>query len=435
MSKAGPSLASPSTSYPPQPLPLPGPDPARNVITLNPSEPGTRGLPYSFRISRKKKNVKSKESILNQNPQALQQFLLTHAHDRPTVLIRCMGSHEIPYSGTALGGPSTEPVTDFDFTVDISSVLLPVDAYGAPVWVVANEEPAKRGRHWRQIDLDPSSQSALHNPADIEASQLLRRRATPLERKQALDDAQRRKELGLPPWACVSTQTPEKTGVHLLFRTDRVRFENASFCAIEDFSDSNLPSPTKSLAGWAEEYCASRSPLKEFRFQRTVYGWNLEEVQREILSLVERCHRGDKKKTTVKIIIKGRKIVVRPNSSLWWLYENEYLKKLFYITFIYFIFMWPINKLLLGRCWKVAGSSFAFVRYEHLEDSQPGETVAQYIARVPQPPQAEDLKVTPRGISIVVGQRFRDWYSTNSQIISSAACRREKGGDRNPIVL
>ncbi|KAG8916229.1 hypothetical protein FRC01_003289 [Tulasnella sp. 417] len=431
MSKAGPSLASPSTSYPPQPPP--GPDYPRNVITPNPSEPGTRGLPYSFWITRKKKNVKSKESILNQNPQALQQFLLTHAYDRPTVLIKCTGSHEISSPSGTFGVSDTETVKDFDFTVDISNVLLPVDAYGAPVWVVANEEPAKRGKHWRQIDHDANSQNPLRNPADIEASQLLRRRATPLERKQGLDDAQRRRELGLPPWACVSTQTPDQTGVHLLFPVDRVRFENASFCTIEDFSDSNLPSPAKSLGEWTEEFCASRSPLKEFRFQRTVYGWNLEEAERKILSLIENCHQGDRKKTTVKIVIKGRKIVVRPNSSLWWLYENDYLKKLFYITFIYLIIMWPIKKLLLGRCWKVAGSSFAFVRYEHLEDSQPGETVAQYIARVPQSPPAKDLKATPRGVSIVVGQPFKNWYSANSHIISSAASGRKKDGD--PIVL
>ncbi|KAG8897025.1 hypothetical protein FRC01_011507 [Tulasnella sp. 417] len=432
MPKTGPSIASPST-YPPGPAP--GPDSGSNVIALNPSEPSTRGSPYNFWITKEEQDVKSKESILSQNPHALQQFLLAHAHNRPTVLIRCKGSHTVHNGPFVVNGPETRTVIDFDFTVDISSALLPVDAYGAPVWVVANEEPANRGRHWRQIDHDPSSRDPLYTPADIEASQLLRRRATPLERKQGLDDAQRRKELGLPPWACVTTQTPDQTGVHLVFPTDRVRFENASFCAIEDFSDSNLPSPTKSLTEWTEEYCASRSPLKEFYFQRTVYGWNLEEVEHKIWSLLEKCHQGDNKKTTVKIIIKGRKIVVRPNSLLWWLYENVYLKKLFYITFIYLIIMWPIQKLLLGRCWKVAGSSFAFVRYEHLDDSQPGETVAQYIARVPRPPQTEDLKATPRGISIVVGQRFRDWYSANSHIISSAASRWERDGDRNPIVV
>lgn len=380
-------------------------------------------------------SVKSGENMLNQNPEALQQFLLMHAYDRPTVLIKCKGTHEQWCSSGGFGGPATETVTDFDFTVDISSALLPVDTYAAPVWVVADEEPAKRGRYWRQIDHNPSSQNPLHVPADIEASQLLRRRATPLERKQALDDAQRRKELALPPWARVSTLTTDQTGARLLFPTDRLRFENTSFCTIEDFSDDNLPSPTKSLAEWTEEYCATRCPLKEFRFERTVYGWDLEEVERKILSLLADRHAGDRKKTSVKVIIKGRKIVVRPNTSLWWLYENDYLKALFYITFIYLIIMWPIKKFLLGRCWKVAGSSFAFIRYEHLEDSLPEETVAQYIARVPQPPQAKDLKATSRGISKVVGHRFTDWYLSNSHFISSAASRREKGGERNPIVL
>ncbi|KAG9048597.1 hypothetical protein FS837_012452 [Tulasnella sp. UAMH 9824] len=432
MSSPGSLLADPTTLYPP---PRPGSDPAPNAIAPNPSELATRELPYSFEITKKKKNVKSKDSILNQDPQALQQFLLGHAYDRPTVLIKCTGSHEEDCTTGGFGGPSTDVVTDFDFTVDISKALLPVDAYGAPVWVVADEEPAKRGRYWRQIDQHPGSQNPLHTPADIEASQLLRRRGTHLERKQALDDAVRRRELALPPWACVSTQTPDQTGVRLLFPTDRLRFEGTSFSTIEDFSDSNLTPPTKPLIQWTEEYCTNWSPLKEFRFERTVYGWNLEEVKRKVSSLLADCHGGRNKKETVEIIIKGRKIVVRPNTLFWWLYENDYLKTLFYITFVYLIILWPIKKIMLGRCWKVAGSSFAFIRYEHLEDSQPGETVAEYVARVPQPVQAKDLKPTSRGISKVVGQRFSDWYSANSHFISSAASRREKGGERNPIVL
>ncbi|KAG8924558.1 hypothetical protein FRC00_005006 [Tulasnella sp. 408] len=432
MSSPGSSLADPPTLHP---LPRPGSDSAPNVIAPNPSELGTRELSYGFSITKKKKNVKTKESILNQDSQALQQFLLAHAYERPTVLIKCTGTHKVYGVPAGFGESTTDVVTDFDFTVDISSALLPADAYGAPVWVVADEEPAKRGRYWRQIDHDPSSHNPLHIPADIEASQLLRRRAVPLERKQALDDAARRKELGLPPWACVSTQTSDQTGVRLLFPTDRLRFDGTSFSTIEDFSDSNLLPPNKPLIEWAEEYCTNWSPLKEFRFERTVYGWNLEEVERKVSSLLVDCHRGENKKETVKIIIKGRKIVVRPNKSLWWLYENDLLKTLFYITFVYLIVLWPIKKILWGRCWKVAGSSFAFIRYEHLEDSQPGETVTEYVARIPQPPQAKDLKATSRGISKVVGQRFSDWFLANSHFISSAASRGERDGERNPIVL
>ncbi|KIO32370.1 hypothetical protein M407DRAFT_18681 [Tulasnella calospora MUT 4182] len=411
------SLADPSDSPP-----AAASAPATNVVAPNPPAVATNGSPYSSWITNMRLNVKSHDKRLSQDPHALQQFLLTHATGRPTVLIECVGTHEVD-KRDGRGETTTTVVTDFHFTVDVSSALLPADTYGAPVWVVAHEEPAKRGRYWRQIDYNP-------NPASLEAgtSPLLRRRtATPLEKKQGLDDAHRRRSLGLPPWTCLSAQSP--TGARLLFPGDRLRFKDTS---AQGYLDSNLGPPSKTLAEWTEEYCASWSPLKEFRFIRTVYGWDLDQVQQMVKGTLATCHSGDRKKETVNIIIKGRKVIVRPNNPLWWLYGLGLLRAFFYITLIYPLIMWPIKRYLLGRCWKVAGSSFAFVRYEHLEDSKPGETVAQYIARVPQAPPESDLKVTSRGISKIAGQRFVDWFSANKQTIVNAV---SKTSGRNPIVI
>ncbi|KAG8955966.1 hypothetical protein FRC04_006414 [Tulasnella sp. 424] len=438
------SLVDNPTSYPPQtaasgsaanPI-APNPPGPSNPVAPNPPGPSPNASPCSFWITRTRKNVKSNDKRLNHDPRALQHFLLTHASGRPTVLIECKGTHEVG-SDNPDGTQTTITETDFHFTVDISSALLPANTYGAPVWVVADEEPVKRGKYWRQIDYDPNPPPQAQTPANLEAghSRLRRRAATPLERKQALDDAQRRKALGLPPWASISAQTPDPTGVRLLFPGDRLRFDKASVCAIEGFSDSNLVAPTKTLDEWAEEYCASWSPLKEFRFMRTVYGWDLAEVQRQVASSLAPCHGGDDKKETVTVIIKGNEVVVRPKNLLWWIYGLGFFRILFYITLVYPFILWPIKKFLLARCWKVAGSSFAFVRYEHLEDSKPGETVAQYIARVPQAPQAKDLKATSRGISKIVGQSFADWYSVNAQHFTTAARGWNKGGQRNPIVV
>ncbi|KAG8955970.1 hypothetical protein FRC04_006418 [Tulasnella sp. 424] len=423
------------TSHPPQQV---ASGSAANAITPHPSALSTDGSPVGFWITGTRKNVKTNDSRLNDDPQALQHFLLTHASGRPTVLIECKGTHEVEDYNVGFGGSSTNIVTDFHFTVDISSALLPANTYGAPVWVIADEEPAKRGKYWRQIDYDPNPPAQAQTPANLEAGHLWlqRRQATPLERKQGLDDAQRRRALGLPPWACISAQTPDPTGVRLLFPGDRLRFENASACAIEDFSDSDLVAPTKTLDEWTEEYCASWSPLKEFRFIRTVYGWDLDEVQRQVKRTLASCHSGDRKKETARVIIKGNKVVVRPKNPLWWIFGSGFFRFWLYITLVYPIILWPIKKYVLGRCWKVAGSSFAFVRYEHLEDSRHGETVAQYIARVPQAPPAKDLKATSRGISKIVGQRFADWYLVNSQHFSSAANRRSEADRyRNNLIV
>ncbi|KAG8944938.1 hypothetical protein FRC00_010343, partial [Tulasnella sp. 408] len=137
---------------------------------------------------------------------ALEQFLLTHASGRPTVLIECLGTHEKQEPDGPCGDTKTVVVTDFHFAVDVSNALLPADTYGAPVWLVADEEPAKRGRYWHQIDLDPNPP---RTPANLEAGSLplQRRAACHLEIKDGIDDAQRRKALGLPPWACVSGRT------------------------------------------------------------------------------------------------------------------------------------------------------------------------------------------------------------------------------------
>ncbi|KAG8955963.1 hypothetical protein FRC04_006411 [Tulasnella sp. 424] len=271
-------------------------------------------------------------------------------------------------------------------------------------------------------------------PPSIKPRALSIRKAAPLERKQGLEDAQCRKDLGLPPWASISAQTPDLTGARLLLPSDRLRFENASVCAVEDFSDCDLVAATKTLDDWAEEYCASWSPLKEFRFIRTVYGWDPDEVQRQVASSLAPFHYENNTKETAIIIVKGNKVVVRPRNLLWWVYGLGFFRFWFYITIVYPVILWPIKKLLLGRCWTAAGSSFAFVRYEHLEDSKPGETVAQYIARVPQAPQAKDLKATSRGISKTVGQRFTDWYSVNGRHFYAAATQKSKAGQKNPTV-
>ncbi|KAG8955965.1 hypothetical protein FRC04_006413 [Tulasnella sp. 424] len=429
---SSPSPADNPTSYP---LQLVASGPTANPVAPNPSGPSTDASPYSFWITSTRKNVKSTDKTLNHKPQALKQFLLSHASGRPTVLIECKGTHEVECDDGE-GGTRMETVIDFHFTVDISNALLPASTFGAPVWVVADEEPAKRGKYWRQIDYDPNPPSQTQTPVNLEAgnSRLLRRQATPLERKQGLEDAQRRKDLGLPPWASISAQTPDLTGARLLLPSDRLRFENASVCAVEDFSDCDLVAPTKTLDDWAEEYCASWSPLKEFRFIRTVYGWNPDEVQRQVASSLAPFHSGDNTKETATIIVKGNKVVVRPRNLLWWVYGLGFFRFWFYVTLVYPVILWPIKKILLGRCWKVAGSSFAFVRYEHLEDSKSGESVAQYIARVPQAPQAKDLKATSRGISKVIGQRFADWYSVNAQHFTAAASGNNKAGQKNPIV-
>ncbi|KAG8924881.1 hypothetical protein FRC01_010944 [Tulasnella sp. 417] len=330
-----------SSSYPPPP-PAAGP-PTYAVTPPNPPASTTTASPYNSWITGTRNDVKSTDKRLNQDPQALQQFLLTHATNKPTVLIECKGTHE--EEGTdSDGAKTTTVVVDFHFAVDVTSALLNPDMYGAPVWVVADEEPAKRGKYWRQIDYDPIPS---RTPANLEArsSSLRRRTATPLEKKQALEDTQRRRAMGLPPWACITAQTPDLTGARLVSAADRIRFENSATSTIEDFSDSDLEPPSITLADWTEEYCASWSPLKEFRFLRTVYGWDFRDLQRKVAVSLASAHTGQGKKETATVVIKGTKVIAQSGSPLWWFYIEGYLRWFLYLTLIYPIILWPIKSI------------------------------------------------------------------------------------------
>ncbi|KIO25692.1 hypothetical protein M407DRAFT_24959 [Tulasnella calospora MUT 4182] len=215
---------------------------------------------------------------------ALQQFLLTHDSGRQTVLIECVGTHEEEGSDSD-GNKTTSIVTDFHLPVDVLSALLPAATYGAPIWVVADEEPAKRA--------DIGAKSTM-----IQTHHLKHLPTSKQDLRHSCEEKQ------LPSRESKDSKT---VSVHLLFPGDRLHFENTSVCAIQDFSDSDLTPPTKTLADWAEEYCASWSPLKEFRFIRTVYGWDLNEIQRQVASSMGSCHSGDGKKETATVIINGTK--------------------------------------------------------------------------------------------------------------------------------
>ncbi|KAG8987870.1 hypothetical protein FRB90_003096 [Tulasnella sp. 427] len=425
-----------SSSVDPLPSNIPQPPAAGpNSVIVDPVKAQVTGQqatdpPYEFWITNTKLNVKSNDRRLNEDPKALQQFLLTHATNRPTVLVACRGTHE-EWRPTRDGG-DTRVVTDFSFVVDISNALLPAETYGAPVWVVGDEEPANRGRSWRQVESKPPT------PAPLEAgsSSGRRRKATALERKQNLDDFQLRETGGAPPWASRSTPDANSKGFRLLLPEDRARFEHATVYYVSNFTDLNLQVPTITLADWTEEYCASRSPLKEFRFQRTVYGWDLNDMERRIKSTLRYCHTGAARKEEVKVYIKGAEVIVRPKTVLWTLLGSGYITALLSLVLIYPLILWPI-KQMTSRCWKVAGSSFGFRRWQHLEDSRPGESPAQYVARAPQSGlEAKDLRVSPRGgLSRVVGQTFNQWYEANQLMFSTAASGRVINSVNNPIVV
>ena len=91
---------------------------------------------------------------------------------------------------------------------------------------------------------------------------------------------------------------------------------------------------------------------------------------------------------------------------------NQWIRVLLWITLIYTLIIAPLQFLFLTAKWEVCGTSFAFQRWRHLEDSRPGDIVDAYKAR--RKPQASEIdqnegdsptqfKVTSKGISQLIG--------------------------------
>lgn len=350
----------------------------------------------------------------------------------PRVIVHCRGTHE-EESTDSDGRTTTTDVPDFDFDVDITSALIqtPQDVC---LWTVPDGEPAYRGKLWRQVDdvLSPQS-DRLGNPRS--PPQIRRRIATSVERIQANIDTKRREDFALPPWASLPSQISEGTAGRLLNPADRIHLQNACHCAVDDYSDNLLLPASKTIANFAEEFCASWRPLREFRFQRTVYGWDFDDIEGRVRGILGRYLSGPNPKSSATVRLDVVEVVVRPKNILWTLLSNRILMFFLWITFIYPILVWPIRKFILGGTWKVAGSSFAFVKYVHMEDSYPGETTAAYAARDTCSHALADLKVTTRGVSALQGQRFSEWIRSRGPQIGLVAGERRRTGQRNPLVL
>ena len=128
---------------------------------------------------------------------------------------------------------------DFDFYID----LTPQIVHGPVHWSLPDAEPAYRGEMYMQVD---SNDLVTH---DLElALPSGRRKSTNEEQKAARERKKLRKEHGLPPWIASG---PESW-----------------------FQQSDTPQcpvvlqSSKTLRGWADEYCASNKLLKEFTYTK-----------------------------------------------------------------------------------------------------------------------------------------------------------------------
>lgn len=406
-------------------------------------------------------NIVSHDKHLNEDGEALYRFILEHASTRPSLLVKCKGSHtewrtrQVTRYEDGKNITSTEtysePVVDFDFTLDVSSAILS-DPQGAPIWIAGDKEAVHRGRRRREVDSPPKISLDRHDPppADLEVGyasptppkRTWRRRATDAEKKASASWRERRENYGYAPWVLIRGQirgmeatvdAPSDELRDSLIHSAHAPAEHGG----QWYDDSFVGHPTKTLRDWADEYCASKRALKEFNFEKVVYGWNMGALRQAIEATI-RNNYAYQEKVEVTFVTEGNRISIRADNWFSRMLSKKWLVVILWITLIYPLFIWPFWKFSSrggGPC-EVAGSAFALCRWVHLPDSVPGETVEEYNARCgnvasssrgPMPKKLI-LKETPRGISQLIGKREGEWFQEWEETIGSLVRQRYSDG-------
>jgi hypothetical protein len=163
--------------------------------------------------------------------EALYRFLLSQAEIPPAFLVHCRGTHTRSVSSSSGSGSSTETVTDFSFY--IGQRVLPQ----ATQWTVGDDEPVYRGRMVRETRLPGSATEA-------ESAVIKRFKAW----------SQERTARGLPPWVGPRDAASREPG----YRAGAVLAPR----------ETDVLKSSWTLRQWADDYCKSRTRLKEFIYEK-----------------------------------------------------------------------------------------------------------------------------------------------------------------------
>lgn len=273
----------------------------------------------------------SHDPHLNEDGEALYRFLLSQASIPPTLVLHCKGSHDETHTRFVTHHDNgnnrrteteqyTEKVVDFDFKIDVGQHII-----GDPThWSVADSAPGYRGRMFHEVGVGDD-----------------RHKATRAERKAAKSWDDERSRKGFPPWISSNyTWRQEQPSVM--------------------HSDSVLQS-SWTLRRWADDYCSSSKYLKEFDYEKVVYGWNFDAIVAATRSLIKSTYySGD---IYVGFETSRSLISVRSENRLSRMLSNGWIKFFLIITFIY-PFLWLFKRFHSrgGGTWKVCGGAYALKR-------------------------------------------------------------------------
>ncbi|KAH7883557.1 hypothetical protein F5I97DRAFT_1944265 [Phlebopus sp. FC_14] len=336
-------------------------------------------------------DVVSHDPHLNEDSEALYRFLLSQASAPPRLVLHCRGSHSevhtrlVPEHRAGRIETTTETyterITDFDFKIDVSQHIMDTPTH----WSFGDSVPAYRGRMFHEVDVGEEKRKAKR--AEITAA-------------KAWDKERRGK--GYPPWI----------GNHYAWREDQPHIMHGS----------SVLKSSWTLRQWADDYCTSKKYLKEFVYDKVVYGWNFDAIKAATCSVVGSTqYTGD---VEIDFQTSNARIFVRSENNLSRALSNRWVKFVLIVTLVY-PFLWLFKRFHSrgGGKWGICGGAYALKRIERVD---PQITLAE--TKYPDSPfgiAGNTFRERPSGLSEpdfpglqsrVVGLRegtwFRQWEGT-----------------------
>lgn len=178
---------------------------------------------------------------------------------------------------------------------------------------------------------------------------------------------------------------------------------------------------SRSLRDWADEYCASRTHLKEFVFTKHVYNWNFASLTSALRSHIAKSYDTRLQKGTVHIFIetKADKVYVRPDDPMSRALSNKWIRFILIITLVY-PFIWLYMQFGGSAKWDISGAAYPMKQYLPLEgsenldaqdESEPGSSSSSGNNPASSSGKAPAKIVqTAQGPRKVVGTREGEWF-------------------------
>ncbi|KAI0825081.1 hypothetical protein BC628DRAFT_287069 [Trametes gibbosa] len=393
------SMPEPSLRYGPSP-PAPNGYFSHDMYVTPQKEPkaqeGFAPIKAKFKVD--DGEIISHDPRLNKDGEALYRFIMTHAQERPEVLLHVEGTHvetaDVKYSLAQADGSkkdsSTEfksTVTDFDFYVDIGQHI----CHGPLHWTVPDEVPEYRGRLYREVDRPRDDHDPEHGIVRTK-----RKKAHEKDVDATVAWKEFRWQNGLPPW--VGPNDRDAQG-----GSDQVRM---------------LPRPastlrsSRSIQDWAHEYCKSKKKLKEFVYDKRVYGWNIEKLENAVAQLIrDSGYSGD---WSVEVIRRKDTIRVRPDTFLARALAHTWVKALLWLFLLYpFVWLFKRYSKRGGGMWEVCGGAWA-LKYWEPDPAGVIPGMGDAKGRI-----VPTMAGAARMVGLREGEWFRQWQSTMRGRIAS----------------